>query len=230
MTLTRGRITGARDRRAPEGEATPIRTVSTVRSVTSATAAASVRLALAAGILASLAAVFLASPAQGSPTRGAGSAVAKYLAPAGVCQRADDASAPAAVQRRALTCLVNWARAKSGRGELAKSSSLSRAASLKGRRVVSCGSFTHTPCGSHPAAAARQAGYEYGMFGENLYVAAWGTATPRQVVAAWLKSPSHRANVLRPGFRHLGAALVRGDGLFGGEDAVVWIAAFATPR
>ncbi len=68
------------------------------------------------------------------------------------------------------------------------------------------------------------------MFGENLYVAGWGTATPRQVVAAWLASPGHRANVLRPGFRHLGAAFVRGDDLLDGEDAVVWIAAFATPR
>lgn len=200
-------------------------TVPTVRSVTSATAAVPVRLVLAAGILASLAALLVTGPA-----RGAGSAWNAYLAPAAVCQRADDASAPAAVQRRALTCLVNWARAKGGRGELGQSPSLSRAASIKGRRVVSCGSFTHTPCGSDPAAAARQAGYEYGMFGENLYVAGWGTTTPRQVVMAWLNSPSHRANVLRPGFRHVGAALVRGDGLFGGEDAVIWIAAFATPR
>jgi uncharacterized protein YkwD len=182
-------------------------------------------MALVVCVLASLAAVLVASPA-----RGAGTAWSAYLAPAAVCQRADDASAPAAVQRRALTCLVNFARARGGRGELRQSPSLSRAASIKGRRVVSCGSFTHTPCGSHPAAGARKAGYEYGMFGENLYVAGWGTATPRQVVAAWLASPSHRANVLRPGFRHLGAALVRGDGLLGGEDAVVWIAAFATPR
>jgi uncharacterized protein YkwD len=68
------------------------------------------------------------------------------------------------------------------------------------------------------------------MFGENLFVAGWGTATPRAVLKTWLESPSHRANVLRPGFKHLGAALVRGDGLFGEDDAVVWIAAFATPR
>lgn len=191
----------------------------------SALAAVRVRLALGAGMLACLAAVGAAPPAAAGER-----AWSAYLAPAAVCKGADSTTGTPAAQRRALACLVNWARAKDGRGPLSQSRALTRAAALKGRRVVACGALTHTPCGSHPAAAVRAAGYRYGMFGENLYAASWGTATPREVVAAWLRSPGHRANLLRPGFRHLGVALVRGDGLLGGQDAGVWIAAFATPR
>jgi uncharacterized protein YkwD len=46
--------------------------------------------------------------------------------------------------------------------------------------------------------------------GENL---AWdsGTATARVVVDAWLASPDHRANLLRPGFRRIGIGLARGS-------------------
>jgi uncharacterized protein YkwD len=42
------------------------------------------------------------------------------------------------------------------------------------------------------------------LLGENL---AWGTGeygTPRGIVNAWLASPAHRANLLRPGFRRIG--------------------------
>jgi uncharacterized protein YkwD len=76
----------------------------------------------------------------------------------------------------------------------------------------------------------RAAGYRYSSFGENLFVGTWGQVSARDVVAAWLQSPGHRANVLRPGFRDVGAALIRARGLFGDGDAALWIAAFAAPR
>ena len=56
------------------------------------------------------------------------------------------------------------------------------------------------------------------------------TRAREQLVSAWLRSPPHRANILHPRFRDLGAALVRADGVFYGGAAVVWIAAFASPR
>jgi uncharacterized protein YkwD len=183
------------------------------------------RVALGAVVVALVAAVLPTSVAAS-----ANGSWGAYLAPAGTCAGAEDATASAAMQRRAVMCLVNWARARERSGTLRTSPALTRAAVLKGRRLVSCGTFSHTPCGSDPAAAARAAGYDYGVFAENLFAATWGTATPRAVVSAWLNSPSHRVNLLRPGFRHLGAASFRANGFLYGQDAVVWVAAFGSPR
>jgi len=153
-----------------------------------------------------------------------------YLAPAGVCRAATDASAPAAVQSRAVTCLVNWARKQDRRSRLLHRPKLERASEIKGQRVASCGQFSHTPCGVDVTAAVRAAGYEFGVFGENLFVGTWGRISAHDVVSAWLHSPPHRANVLGPHYRHLGAAPTRASGLIDGSDAVVWTATFASPR
>jgi uncharacterized protein YkwD len=153
-----------------------------------------------------------------------------YLAPDGACRSATDASASGAEQARAVTCLVNWARAKEHRSRLVRRPALERAAELKGHRVASCGQLSHTPCGSNLTTAVRAAGYRYATFGENLFAGTWGQVTPRDVVSAWLRSPPHRANVLGPSFRDLGAAPVRASGLLDGGDVVVWTVAFGSRR
>jgi len=196
-----------------------------VRTVTSATAAAPVRLVVTAAILASVAAFLVAGRADG-----AGRAWTVYVAPAGACTAADDAAAAPAIQARAISCLVNWARVQDRRGRLAQRPALRRAAALKGQGVASCGQFSHTPCGTDVTAAVRAAGYRYATFGENLFAGTWGSVTARDVLTAWLQSPPHRANVLDPSFRHVGAALVRAHSLLGDGDAAVWTATFASPR
>jgi uncharacterized protein YkwD len=189
-----------------------------------ATAAAPVRTGLATLFLA-LAGFFFVGTADGG-ARGWSSLVA----PSSACKGSTDPTASPLVQQRAVTCLVNWARAENRLGRLSRSPSLQRAAGLKGRRVVSCGQVSHTPCGSDLTASLRASGYRYTSFGENLYVGSSGSVTARDVVSAWLESPGHRANMLGSGFREVGAALVRADGLLGDGQAVVWIAAFASPR
>jgi uncharacterized protein YkwD len=193
--------------------------------MTSATAAAPVRLALLAITIASLAAFLVAGRADG-----AGRSWSAYLAPAAACQGSTDASASTSVQQRAIGCLVNWARAQDRRGKLAQPAALRRAAVLKARDVASCGQLSHGPCGTDPTSSLRKAGYRYARFGENLFVGSWGAVSARDVVSAWLQSPPHRANVLSTGFRDVGAAPVRATGLLGDGDAVVWIATFASPR
>ena len=50
----------------------------------------------------------------------------------------------------------------------------------------------------------------YGSSGENL---AWGGgsyATAKGIVAMWLASPGHRANLLRPSYRRIGIGIVKG--------------------
>ncbi len=153
-----------------------------------------------------------------------------YLAAPGVCPGATDPAASVRTQERAVRCLVNWARARHRQTRLSESRSLRRAAALKGRGVVACRQISHTPCGSEVTATVRRAGYAFASFAENLYVGSLGAASARNVVSAWLQSPGHRENILKPGFRDVGAALVRADGVFYEGAAVVWIVTLASPR
>jgi len=63
-------------------------------------------------------------------------------------------------------------------------------------------------------------------YGENL---AWGTgrlASARSILGAWMASPGHRANVLRPGWRRIGVGALNGRFL-GHRGATVVTADFA---
>jgi Cysteine-rich secretory protein family len=183
------------------------------------------RVALSVALVAAAVTLTLAGTADGG-SRGWDT----YLAPAGVCERAADASAPIAVQRRAVECLINWARNRSRRAALSRSQSLELAAELKGKKVVSCKQLSHTPCGSDATAPIQASGYPYAHFGENILVGVRGLVSPRDIVRAWLESPGHRANLLHRSFREVGAASVSGSGLLGLDAEVVWVAAFASRR
>lgn len=224
MSLARGRITGPSEacRAGQDRDESGIRRASVARSAPSTVAP---RVALAVALTASLLAVVLAGRADG-----AGQSWSVYLAPASACPGAGDAAAPRAVQERAVACLLNWARVRAHLARLARRSPLRVAAVLKGRKVASCRDFSHTPCGVDPRAPLDGTGYRYATFGENLLLGTWGRVTPRHAVSLWLQSPGHRANILRPGFRHIGAALVRAQGMRQEGDAALWVTAFATPR
>ncbi|HEU4972827.1 MAG TPA: CAP domain-containing protein [Gaiellaceae bacterium] len=193
--------------------------------MTSAAAAAPVRVGAIAFAFVSLLAVLVVGRADGS-TR----ASSVYLAPDNACASASDPNAPAAVQTRAIVCLVNYARAQDRRRRLVQRPRLHLAAELKGERVATCRQFSHTPCGAALTSDVQAAGYRYSTFGENLFAGTWGHYSARDVVNAWLNSPPHRANMLNGRFRDLGAAPVRATGLLDGGDAVVWTATFGTRR
>ena len=66
--------------------------------------------------------------------------------------------------------------------------------------------FTHGAFGSR----LLQFDVQSSIAGENL---AWGTGrqgTARAIVAAWLASPEHRANLLRPSFNRVGVGALTG--------------------
>ena len=186
--------------------------------------ASATRLVLTALLGASLLAALAAGRADGAESS------ASYLAPVSACPGSTDRDAPVAVQERAAACLVNWARARARVSRLRRPASLGRAAALKGGKVASCGDFSHTPCGVDPRASVRAVGYRYARLGENLFLGTWGQVSARDAVRAWLGSPAHRENMLRPGFRHLGAALVRARGMRPDGDGALWVTEFATPR
>ena len=64
------------------------------------------------------------------------------------------------------------------------------------------------------------------FLGENL---AWGdqaASTPRSIVRAWMNSPAHRRNILTPGFREIGIAIVAGAPVGGVSDAATFATEF----
>jgi uncharacterized protein YkwD len=112
------------------------------------------------------------------------------------------ASALAGMSRSETSLLreMNRVRADNHLGPLRFDAHLERAARAHSREMLGSGVFEHGAFGS------RMLQYDVTghLAGENL---AWGTGfrgTPTGVVAGWLNSPEHRANLLRPSFTRVG--------------------------
>ncbi|HEY1016990.1 MAG TPA: CAP domain-containing protein [Herpetosiphonaceae bacterium] len=110
---------------------------------------------------------------------------------------------PAASFPAQVIALTNQRRAAAGCRALNHSLELSAAASHHSQDMADHDFFSHTGSdGSTPEQRAAAAGYPGFLFGaENV---AAGQATPEQVVAAWMASPGHRANILNCQFRAIG--------------------------
>ena len=113
-------------------------------------------------------------------------------------------------------CLLNGERADRGLSTLRPNDRLQRAALNHGNDMVEHRYFAHRGRnGSQPAQRIRAAGYLSGAgqwrIGENL---AWGTgelATPKAIMAAWMASTGHRANILQPAYREIGFGVLAGN-------------------
>jgi uncharacterized protein YkwD len=131
------------------------------------------------------------------------------------CAHADSLPSQATVaQLRAATiCLVNVERRQRGRRSLRANHGLTVAGQRHARDMVRKRYFSHSSrSGRDFQQRIVRTGYTRrgaALLGENL---AWGTrrlATPRAVVRGWMNSPGHRANILRPKFRHIGIGVVK---------------------
>ena len=113
-------------------------------------------------------------------------------------------------------CLLNGERADRGLTTLRLNDRLQRAALDHGNDMVEHGYFAHQGRdGSQPAERIRASGYLSAggqwRIGENL---AWGTgelATPKAIMAAWMNSAGHRANILQPAYREIGFGVLAGN-------------------
>lgn len=112
--------------------------------------------------------------------------------------------------RAATLCLVNRERSAHGDAALRWNGDLVKAAQAHTESMAFEGYFDHvSPNGETPAGRMRRAGYIYSSqigyeVGENI---AWGSlwlGTPRAIVAAWMASPGHRANILDSHYRETG--------------------------
>jgi uncharacterized protein YkwD len=162
--------------------------------------------------------VLVATLAFGAKAEGAqAGTVGAEVAPPGACPGDGPAT---------LRCLVNWTRRRHGLAPLRDSARLDRSSRLRATSIRRCEQFSHTACGEAFATVFQRVGYLRGgaAVGENL---AWGAPGPaRLALVQWLRSPSHRANLLSPGWRDVGVGLVRAGRLFGANGVSVWVVQF----
>lgn len=101
--------------------------------------------------------------------------------------------------------LVNEHRASVGCGGLAWNPEVAAVAQAHSEDMVERGFFGHTnPEGDTPADRLREAGLDYQLMAENIATGYW---TGADVLAGWLESPAHRANIENCDFTEHGAGL-----------------------
>jgi uncharacterized protein YkwD len=136
--------------------------------------------------------------------------------------------------REATLCLINQERARDDELPLRLDPRLEQAAQDHSEDMVSEDYFAHiAPNGETPVSRVRAAGYipnqQVGYtIGENI---AWGTlylATPSAIVAAWIASPGHLANILDSEYRDtaVGVAPAVPPSLANGQPGAVYTQEF----
>jgi uncharacterized protein YkwD len=121
---------------------------------------------------------------------------------------------------------TNQERRAVGLPILSTNSRLSEAALVKAKDIMARQYFAHeSPSGERAKDLARNAGYKYLSVGENLALGKYDSDA--DVVAAWMDSPGHRANILSGKFKEIGVAVIYGA--FDGEAMWVAVQVFGRP-
>ena len=116
-------------------------------------------------------------------------------------------AATVSVQNQVIQ-LVNVQRAKVGCRALVLDARLSRAAQAHSIDMAKRRYFSHTSLdGRTFAQRIRAQGYTGSLIGENI---AAGYPTPKAVMDAWMKSPGHKANILRCRYKAIGVGSAGG--------------------
>jgi hypothetical protein len=105
--------------------------------------------------------------------------------------------------------LVNQERTKNNLSPLSLNTDLSTAATAKAADMFKNNYWAHvSPKGTTPWEFITGSGYKYIYAGENL---AKNFETSQDVVVAWMNSPTHRANILKPEYKEIGIAVMNGS-------------------
>lgn len=129
------------------------------------------------------------------------------------------------VTKNALFDLTNQERESLGLDPLKENIKLNEVAYQKARDMLDNGYFAHSsPTGITPWYWFKSVGYRYRAAGENLAV---GFIDSKEVVDAWVESPSHRANLLNSDFQEIGIAVLTGD--FNGQETTLVVQSFGSP-
>lgn len=121
-----------------------------------------------------------------------------------------------------LLSSTNSQRKSLGLTPLTLNSKLSAAAARKAQDMFANNYWAHnSPTGKTPWDFVRGAGYSYTVAGENL---AKNFSTSQAVVDAWMASPTHRENIVKPGYKEMGFAIV--NGVLNGEETTLVVQMF----
>ena len=121
---------------------------------------------------------------------------------------------------------TNAKRQENGLSSLQLNDTLSQAAAAKASDMLTNNYWAHnSPSGKTPWDFIIGSGYRYTLAGENL---AKNFQTSDGVVEAWMASPSHRANLLKPGYADVGFAIV--NGVLSGEETTLVVQMFGATR
>ncbi|MER5795805.1 CAP domain-containing protein [Streptomyces sp. NPDC001980] len=116
--------------------------------------------------------------------------------------------------------LVNAERSKVGCSALTLNTTLSKVAQAHSEDMALHQNMSHVGSdGSSPGDRITSAGYTWSAYGENV---AYGYASPEQVMAGWMASPGHKANILNCTFKEIGVGLAQPNSY--------WTQDFATAR
>ena len=120
---------------------------------------------------------------------------------------------------------TNDARARNGLPALGTSAKLMEAARLHAEQMAAAQRASHNISGArYPTMQDRisAVSYSYLEIAENV---AWNQRSAQEVVAGWMTSRGHRANMLDPAFTEMGAAMARSS-----RGEPYWIQVFGRPR
>jgi len=122
-----------------------------------------------------------------------------------------------------LLQITNQKRQEEGEVPLVLNEQLSHAADLKAKNMFLENYWAHdSPRGETPWDFIKEAGYDYVYAGENL---ARGFTSAKDVVDAWMASPTHKENMLSSNYKDIGFALEEGN-LTGEKDTILVVEMF----
>lgn len=125
-----------------------------------------------------------------------------------------------------LIDLANETRLKYGETPLIRNKALETAASLKAEDMATYEYFAHnSPTGVTPWYWLKEAGYDFLYAGENLAV---DFTQSKDVNDAWLKSPTHKANIISSKFKEIGISVK--EGRIDGHNTVYVVQMFGTQK
>jgi hypothetical protein len=122
--------------------------------------------------------------------------------------------------------LTNKERLNAGDTILKENSELDQAALAKATDMFENNYWAHvSPTGTEPWYFVTQSGYKYQHAGENL---ARDFSNPKDVVAAWMASPTHRKNLLDDRYKDIGVAVL--DGYINGVETTLVVQMFGSSQ
>jgi uncharacterized protein YkwD len=116
--------------------------------------------------------------------------------------------------RTAVLCLHNRDRSARGLAPLRQHARLRKAAERHAADMVAGGYFSHdAPSGADMVDRILGTGYARGAgwsLGENIGYGTGPLATAAEIHRAWMRSPGHKANIVKPEFREIGIGIALG--------------------